>query len=117
MATKKVTNTAAATPAAASQLQPVHIVYHDVDFGIIQPRVFADQRFRMLVTLMQRAAKAGDTSAGMDNELRMYEMLFGADNVDDVFDKLADINDGFVGVEEMRAFVTFIMEETKAKNS
>lgn len=116
MATKKA-NTAAAQPAAASQLQPVHIVYHDVDFGVIDPRKFTDQRFRMLVTRMNRAAKAGDTGAGMDNELKMYEMIFGADNVDDVFDKLADINDGYVGVSEMREFVTFIMEETKAKNS
>lgn len=115
MANKKA-NTAAAKPAAAS-LHPVNVVYKGVDFGEIDARRFRDQRFRTAITRMLRAAKSGDSNAGMDNELRMYEILFGADRVDDILDKLADINGGIVDVTDMRDFMQCIMEASGVKNS
>ena len=117
MANKKANTAPAKSGADIVSLHPVDITYKGIDFGTVDARRFRDQRFRTAVTRMLRAAKKGDTSAGMDNELRMYELLFGADKVDDVLDKLADANDGIVDVTDMRDFMQHIMSEAGAKNS
>ena len=101
----------------AAKLEPVQIVYKGVDFGAINPRAFLDRRFRTCIIRMKRATTNGETDAGLDYELQAYELLFGADNIDAILDKLAEINGGFVGDDELRDFIVFVMEETNAKNS
>lgn len=115
MANKK-SNTAAAKTAAVPILKPVDITYKGVDFGTIDARRFRDQRFRVATARMLRASKKGDAQTGMDEELRMYELIFGAENVDDVFDKLAEANGGFADVSDVREFMQYVIEQAQAKN-
>ena len=66
---------------------------------------------------LQKAAKDENYAELIEAEGRIYELIFGKDNVDDVLDKLAEAVGGYVGDQEMNDFVIYIVEAIKAKNS